>query len=331
MLNTYRRYRLKIVNIVYWFLLVYIIAGLVRWFVVLDRQSRAITQYELVQVRSAMDSSIAPEPFNGAVRQVFNHQKMRSFGYIGEGGTFLVVILVGALFVGRVVARQMRLSDQQQNFMMAVTHELKTPIAVAKLNLETLIKRKLSEEQHAKLITGALSETERLNQLVDNILLASRLEDSGYTPDKETLAFSDLVGRIIRSFTDRFPKRQLLADLQPGLSLQGDALLLELAINNLIENALKYSSGASPVRVELFAAQKVISLKVSDEGEGIPDGEKSRIFRKFYRIGREQTRKTKGTGLGLYLSKTIVRKHHGQIQVQDNQPAGSIFTITFYT
>jgi two-component system sensor histidine kinase CiaH len=331
MLSTYRRYRLKIVNIVYWFLLVYIIAGLVRWFVVLDRQSRAITQYELVQVRSAMDSAVAPAPFNGAVRQVYDHQRMRSFGYIGEGGTFLVVILVGALFVGRVVGRQMRLSDQQQNFMMAVTHELKTPISVAKLNLETLIKRKLTEEQQAKLLTGALTETERLNQLADNILLASRLEDSGYTPDKQPIAFSGLVADILQSFSGRFPGRTLLADLQPGLSLQGDPLLLELAINNIIENALKYSPREAPVRVELHQEQRHIALRVSDEGEGIPDGEKSRVFRKFYRVGREQTRKTKGTGLGLYLSKRIIRKHHGQIHVLDNQPAGSIFAITFYT
>ena len=331
MLNTYRRYRLQIVNIVYWFLLVYIIAGLARWFVVLDRQSHAITQYELVQVRSAMDSAVAPDPYNGAVRQVYDHQKMRSIGYIGEGGTFLVVILVGALFVGRVVARQMRLSDQQQNFMMAVTHELKTPISVAKLNLETLIKRKLNEEQQAKLLTSALTETERLNQLADNILLTSRLEDSGYTPDREPLAFSELVDRIVRSFSARFPGRTLTPSLQPGLSLQGDALLLELAVNNIIENALKYSPREAPVRVELHTAQRQILLKVFDEGEGIPDAEKSQVFRKFYRVGREQIRKTKGTGLGLYLSRAIVRKHHGQIQVHDNQPRGSIFTIIFYT
>ena len=327
MLSTYRRYRLKIVNIVYWFLLVYIIAGLVRWYVVLDRQSAAITQYELGQAPHTTDQAANDQ----AVRQVYDRARMRSFGYIGEGGTFLVVIVVGALFVGRVVARQMRLTDQQQNFMMAVTHELKTPISVAKLNLETLVKRKLTEEQQAKLIGGALAETERLNRLTDNILLASRLEDSQYTPDKNTIAFSALLEQIVRSFAERFPARQLHADLQPGLSLNGDALLLELAVNNLIENALKYSPKEAPVRVELAQVRRELVVKVCDQGEGIPDGEKSRVFRKFYRIGKEQTRKTKGTGLGLYLTKTIIRKHHGQIHLQDNQPRGSVFTITFYT
>jgi len=331
MRNTYKRYRLKLVNIVYWFLLLYIIAGLMRWFIVLDRQSQKITQYELGQVRMDVDSAKAPRPFTNAISQVYDHQKMRSIGYIGEGGTFLVVIMLGALFIGRVVRRQMRLSDQQQNFMMAVTHELKTPIAAAKLSLETLIKRKLTEEQQTKLIKSALSETERLNQLSDNILLASRLEDAGYATASEEILFSSLVDRVVRAFKERFPQRALQSAVEEGLTLHGDPLLLELAVNNVIENALKYSPKEAPVWVRLVKEQKETVLKIIDEGEGIPDHEKSLIFRKFYRVGMEQTRKTKGTGLGLYLSRAIIRKHHGQITVQDNKPRGSIFTITFYT
>jgi two-component system, OmpR family, sensor histidine kinase CiaH len=329
MLNIYRRYRLTIVNFVYWFLFVYIIAGFVWWFIALDRQSNKLARYELGQVRSSMDSTSTPSSFSMAVRQVFNDRKMRRISYIGEGGTFLLVILVCALFVYRAVRRQMRLTHQQQNFMMAVTHELKTPISVAKLCLETLVKRKLTEEQQTKLLQSALTETERLNQLSNNILLASQLEESRYLSASEDVPFSSLVEQAVQSFKGRFPKRNLQADIQGGLRLQGDALLLELAVNNLIENALKYSPEASPVTVQLLRNNRSVELKVMDEGEGIPDDEKAMIFRKFYRVGSEQTRKTKGTGLGLYLSRSIIRKHRGTLAVTDNQPAGSIFTITF--
>jgi len=332
MLQTYRRYRLLIVNVVYWFLLLYIIAALVWWFIALGRQSHKMAQYESAEVRTRMDSTSNPVAFNEAIRAVQDHEHMRGIGYTGEGSIFLLVILVGALFVYRFVRREIRLSAQQQNFMMAVTHELKTPIAVAKLSLETLAKRKLGEEQQAKLIQNALTETERLNQLSSNILLAAQLEESAYAPVMENVDLSALVDTAVRAFSGRFPGRLPAPEITPGISLKGDSLLLELAINNLIENALKYSPKDAPVTVKLSkGGARNVLFQVADRGEGIPDAEKSLIFRKFYRVGNEQTRRTKGTGLGLYLSRTIVRKHRGQLSVADNQPKGSVFSITFYT
>lgn len=332
MLNAYRRYRLLIVNVVYWFLLLYIIAALVWWFIALSRQSTKMASYELAQVRATQDSASAPTTFQAFIEAVHDHEHMRHLGYIGEGSVFLVVLLLGAFYVYRVVHREMRLSSQQQNFMMAVTHELKTPIAVAKLSLETLAKRKLGEEQQARLIQNALTETERLNQLSSNILLAAQLEEGRYASVQEPLSLSDLVEKTVRSFSERFPGRLPDPGITDGLDVKGDPLLLELAINNLIENALKYSPKNSPVKVTLSAeGARGIRFQVADQGEGIPDAEKSMIFRKFYRVGNEQTRKTKGTGLGLYLSKAIVRKHRGQISIADNHPVGSIFSITFYT
>ena len=315
MLSPYRRYRLLIVNVVYWFLLLYILAETVWWYIELGRQNARMTQYELQQ--------------GGAVDAVYRHSQMRAISYLGEGCVFLGVLFVGAFYVYRVVRREMRLSRQQQNFMMAVTHELKTPIAVAKLSLETLAKRKLDPEQQAKLIQNALAETERLNQLSSNILLAAQLEEGAYAEVQEMISLSDLAEGVVRAFDARFPGR-VTASITPDIELKGDPLLLELAINNLIENALKYSPRESPVRIDL-SATGTIRFTVADLGDGIPESEKSMIFRKFYRVGNEQTRKTKGTGLGLYLSRAIVRKHRGQITVADNEPKGSVFSITFYT
>lgn len=328
----YRRYRLLIVNVVYWFLLLYIIAGLIWWFIALGRQNEKMAGYELARVRRTLDSAAAPRAFSDAIRAVHEQAHMQSMGYIGEGSVFLIILLLGGLYVYRVVRREIRLSGQQQNFMMAVTHELKTPIAVAKLSLETLAKRKLAEEQQAKLIQSALTETERLNQLSSNILLAAQLEEGRYTQVLETVSLSELVTRAVASFTGRFPGRLLDTHITDGLEIKGDTFLLELAVNNLIENALKYSPKDAPVQVTLSAGgHGTVIFRVADTGQGIPESEKSMIFRKFYRVGNEQTRTTKGTGLGLYLTKMIVRKHRGQITVSDNPPGGSIFTITFYT
>lgn len=318
MRTAYRRYRLLIVNVVYWFLLLYILAETVWWFIELGRQNAQIARYQLSQASLSADA-------------ISHEAHMRAVGYLGEGCVFLGVLFVGAFYVYRVVRREMRLSRQQQNFMMAVTHELKTPIAVAKLSLETLAKRKLEPEQQAKLIQNALTETDRLNQLSNNILVAAQLEDGRYLPLEEMTSLSELVEQIVRNFDGRFPGR-LSASIGPEIALKGDPLLLELAINNLIENALKYSPRDSPVRIDLSSgAGRPVRLTVADFGEGIPEDEKSLVFRKFYRGGEEQTRKTKGTGLGLYLSRAIIRKHRGQITVADNQPKGSVFSITFYT
>ncbi|TDW99985.1 sensor histidine kinase [Dinghuibacter silviterrae] len=331
MLLLHRRYRLLIVNVVYWFLLLYIIAELVWWFIALGRQNEKMAGFELARIRSSLDSASAPGSFNTAVRAVHEQAHMQNMGYIGEGGVFLIVLLLGAFYVYRFVRREMRLSGQQQNFMMAVTHELKTPIAVAKLSLETLARRKLGEEQQAKLIQSALSETERLNQLSTNILLAAQLEEGRYTQILEAVSLSDLVTRSVESFSGRFPGRLQGTHITPDLDIKGDPLLLELAVNNLIENALKYSPKDSPVQVTLSAeGHRAVVFRVADQGAGIPEEEKSMIFRKFYRVGNEQTRTTKGTGLGLYLSRAIVRKHRGQLSVTDNHPRGSIFSITFY-
>jgi len=109
----------------------------------------------------------------------------------------------------------------------------------------------------------------------------------------------------------------------------GDALLLQLLVNNLIENALKYSPKEGVITVTLERKGRSVSLAVADQGQGIPDDEKKKIFDKFYRTGQEATRRTKGTGLGLYLCRKIAEDHDATLKVADNSPVGSIFTVTF--
>src|SRR5580765_7492926 len=133
------------------------------------------------------------------------------------------------------------MTQQQQNFMMAITHELKTPIAVAKLNLETLQKHKLEENKQQKLIQATLQEANRLNTLTNNILISSQLEGGGYELAKEELDFSLLAATCMLDFHNRFPGRKSETAIEEDTDIKGDALLLQILVNNLLENAVKYS------------------------------------------------------------------------------------------
>ena len=211
---------------------------------------------------------------------------------------------------------------------MAVTHELKTPIAVAQLNLETLQKRKLDETKQQKLISNTLQETNRLNTLCNNILLAARFDAGAYKVNKQEINLSELVNGSIAQFVLRYPDRFLQKQVADEIFVLGEELQLQMLVNNLIENALKYAPKLKPILVSLSMQQRKAILQVADNGNGISDEDKPYIFEKFYRSGDETTRNTKGTGLGLYLCKKIVESHQGKISLQDNQPTGCIFTIT---
>lgn len=312
--------RLRTIYILYWFLLIYIIAALVWWFIALSNQNTMMTDYKLGEISPGQPGYIQ------RVNAIEEEKKRKTTQYIGEGVTFLLLIVVGAVVVFRAVRRQFRQSQQQQNFMMAITHELKTPIAVTRLNLETLQKHKLSEEQQQHLISNTLQEAGRLNTLCNNLLLASRIEAGNYTFTTENIHLTELVTESINDFKMRFPKRNIETRLDPGIYFTGDRLLLQMAINNLLDNAIKYSGREAGIKIELKNEIR-LTLLIIDEGKGIPDEEKKNIFNKYYRLGNLHTREAKGTGLGLYLTQKIIEQHKGNILVKDNVPQGSIFEI----
>jgi signal transduction histidine kinase len=251
---------------------------------------------------------------------------MRTKQYIGEGSTFLVVILIGAFVVYKSFQRKMILSRQQNNFMLSVTHELKSPLAGIKLNLQTLEKYKLDEDKRKVLLDRCIKESNRLNDLCNNMLYASRIEGRQYTPAKENFNFSEMALECYTDYLGRYPGR-FNQEIHPGCYITGDQMMLQIAINNLLENAIKYTPPDKTVLVKLSVIHNKAHLEVIDEGTGVPDVEKKKIFTKFYRIGNEDSRKTKGTGLGLYLTNKIVQQHNGLIAVKDNLPHGAIFEI----
>ena len=321
--------RIRLATTIYWLLLFYIVAALIWWFISLEKQNRQMANFKITQLNAVTPPSTNPELYNTTLDIIERERQRNLAKYISEGSTFLVLILIGAGFVYRSVRKQFRLQQQQQNFMMAVTHELKTPISVARLNLETIQKYHLDPEKQKKLIRMTLEETERLNILTTNILISSQLEADDYRISKEDLDLSDLFKDCIRNFMQRYPDRQFLGTIRPDMDVKGDSFLLQLMINNLLENAIKYSPKEKPITCLLNEHNNRIELYVIDEGPGIPDKEKRNVFKKFYRLGDEATRKAQGTGLGLYLCKKIAEDHNADISVTDNSPQGSNFMVSF--
>lgn len=317
------RVPLKLINYIYWFLLLYLLAALAWWYIELMQQNDILFNYQQSQIALRSDKDT-----NTQLSIIQDARDRNAKQYLGEGLTFMIITIIGAIFIYGVVRRQIRLQMQQQNFMMAVTHELKTPIAATKLSLETLKRHKLDEVRQNEILTGAINETERLNALCNNILLSSQLDSGGYTLTKHEFDFSAMVLSAVTEFKKRYPTREINLNLEEKIFFHGEEFLIRLVLNNLLENAIKYTPTSMPMMVELIKQSNSIELFVKDLGPGIPDAEKEKIFEKFYRIGNELTRTSKGTGLGLYLSSKIIKDHQGKLALENNLPSGSVFKIT---
>jgi signal transduction histidine kinase len=317
---------MRLLTSVYVLLLGYIIAIIIFWGISLERQSQRIYNQELMTLTSRVDSIRQPEQYTHERNKLRHQRGLRTKQYLGEGGLFLLIIFIGAAAVYTSFLRNLRLSRQQSNFMLSVTHELKSPIAAMKLSLQTLERHQLDEKKQGQILASCIAEANRLNELCNNMLVASQIEGRFYKPVKEKLDLSELVQESVERYRTRYPKRFML-DIAESCTVTGDKLMLQMMVNNLLENAVKYSPADKKILVRLKTKQEGHVIEVADQGPGIPDAQKRKIFQKFYRIGNEETRKAKGTGLGLYLVNRIVAGHKGKITVADNTPTGAIFEI----
>jgi signal transduction histidine kinase len=318
-----KRKRLVIATAAYWLLLAYILSALIFWFIELQKQS------ERMGILKQQELQIKDSGYQHKLEAILLEQQRKKAQYIGEGSIFLLVIVIGAIYLYRAVIHQIRIQQQQQNFMMAITHELKTPLAVAKLNLETLLRHKLEEERQKKILQSALEETNRLNDITNNILVSAQLEGGAYILAHDEIDLSSLILKSFNDFKSRFPERKFELNIQPDLGMWGDIPLLQILFNNLIENAIKYSPRDEPVIASFGKVSNHTIFSIYDLGAGIPENQKKKVFRKFYRLGNEATRTAQGTGLGLYLCKKIAEDHRATISIKDNSPVGTIFVVTF--
>jgi two-component system, OmpR family, sensor histidine kinase CiaH len=304
---------------IYWMLLAYIVAALVWWFIALNRQNEALIKSQLASL--TINNDIAKQ-------KILKAQKTKTAQYIGEGATFLVLILVGAFYLYRTVKRALKNAEQQRSFMMAITHELKTPIAVTKLNLETLQRRNLNQDLQQQILERTVEETNRLDVLCNNLLLSSKIDSPGYVTTFEEINFSNFLDNCCKDAKNRFPKRNFVTNITREVNIRADVFLMQILVNNLIENAVKYSPKEKSIYINLQQINQQVQLQIIDEGLGISNEEKQLVFKKFYRMGNQATKNAKGTGLGLYLAKRIAQTHDANITIQDNPNGGCIFNFT---
>lgn len=318
--KSFTRKRISFIYLFYWLMLGYIVAALLFWFISLSNQNVEITRLKKMQLHES-DSGYITQ-----IDKIRKEERAKTFQYIGEGLTFLILIIASAIIVFRMLRTQLKISRQHKDFMTAITHELKTPIAVTKLNLETMLKRQLEPSQQQRLITSTLSEADRLNALCNNMLLLNEVGSSGYSMAKEDIFLNDLIDECVKEHKSRYPNRSFIVNTKHEMHIYGDRMLLKLAINNLLDNAVKYSPKESAVEVNAFLKDETTYIQIIDEGSGISDQDMNKVFQKYYRGASCQA---KGTGLGLYVTRQIIRQSKGKLEYTSNKPKGSIFTISF--
>jgi K+-sensing histidine kinase KdpD len=248
---------------------------------------------------------------------------------VGEGSVFLLFVLIGVWQIRRAIKKELQLSEKQNNFLLSVTHELKTPLAANKLYIQTITKREMTKEQTDEILTKAIEENIRLEGMIDNILNASRLENNALAMEKEIFSLSELVVKISNRFNALLGNDLVKIEDSGNITINADKFMIETILNNLIENSLKYAGIQDPISLYIRKGEKHLQFGVVDRGPGVPDEFKTEIFNKFFRVGNEETRTQKGSGLGLFIVDQFVKLHKGTVTCIDNNSTGINFQINF--
>jgi two-component system sensor histidine kinase SenX3 len=236
------------------------------------------------------------------------------------GIIFFALIIAGMIVNTTFLLREIRRSEQHDSFINAVTHELKTPVASIRLHLETLQRRDLPEAQKQEFYRLMLSDTDRLTETVEQVLRAGRAGDKKAGREKSAVDFRQLVRECMDAARTRhhLPLEALRYEEEPGnsagLRVLGSGEDLRTAVFNVLDNAIKYSGDQVDVQVRLNTLdEKRIVLSVQDHGVGIPPDDVKSIFKRFYRVSHRSLAHVKGTGLGLFIVKSITQKHGGKV------------------
>jgi len=317
---------------IFYFVFAYIIAFSVWWaYLLFDKNETAFKEkIELNKINfESKDSENILYENSLEYKQIVAKYKRQKVMILSEGSFFILLLVLGLLQVRRTFKREIELAAQQRNFLLSITHELKSPLSSVKLSLQTLMKRVLDSEQKDKLLSNSISDVVRLESLVDNILFAAKIERDAHGFSNEDLNLSNLCEAVANKFLDNKKKIILVKEFKEDIYFNTDRMGFTSVLINLIENAMKYSDENSEINLSLKDNENFIFLEIRDQGYGIPKEEKEKVFEKFYRIGNEDTRKSKGTGLGLYIVKRFVEIYNGTISLADNLPKGAVFKISF--
>lgn len=262
--------------------------------------------YELRELAEKYRPELVPQHINWPV--------------LAGGIIMLALVLIGLYVIFIYWRRQSRLYAEQKTFISQITHELKSPLASIRLHLETIRLRKPSPEKMERFLDTMLADTERLNSLISNFLMAAKLEQRSGGGELPLIDFSSFVDAFIVEFARHLPAgNSLTRTIEPGITARIDIEGMEMALRNLLENAFLYSPASPEVQVTLAKSGKSCTLAICDNGRGIDSKELKNIFRMFYRV-RVTGETIRGTGLGLYIVKSIVKRHKGKIRAESEGP-----------
>ena len=254
------------------------------------------------------------------------------WGALAIGVVTFTIILAGLSFWLALSIKEINLNHRQANFVDSVTHELKSPIAALQLSLQTLRMRTVDEGKRREFHEMMADELNRLDQLIDQLLEVGRLDAVGAQEEPEPVPIHGLLYRCAENACARYKQEldQVFKFDVPPLTLHARRIVVQLIVSNLIDHAVKY--GDVPAQVHVAAWQigpERLRVRITDNGSGVPYEERRKIFRIFHRGGTELERRRKGTGLGLYIVHTLVRRLKGTIDVldrTDGQP-GCVFQV----
>lgn len=246
------------------------------------------------------------------------------------GTVFLVLVLVGVVLYLLLSIKEIRLNQRQANFVDSVSHELKSPIASLKLYLQTLGRRNVSDEEKVRFVRFMLEDVERLDTLINHMLDAARLDQAPIEADTVDVDLAEVLANCAETVCLRYhlPPETVRLNVVPAI-IRARQIDLEMVFRNLIDNAVKYGGNEPLVEVDSHPnGNGGVLVRVSDNGPGISDKMHRKIFGRFVRLGSELERKKPGTGLGLFIVRTLVRRLKGSISVRGrgSQP-GTVFEV----
>lgn len=252
-------------------------------------------------------------------------------GALTTGTIAISLGLVGLGFYLFLTIKEIRLNRRQANFIDSVTHELKTPIASLKLYLETLQMRSLDEERRGEFYGVMETELKRLDRLINQLLEVGRLDEIGHQSAPEDVALDPLLRRCAEAACAHHKCRVedvITFDIEPAV-IRARSMVLEMIFGNLLDNSIKYSPDKVAVEVQVRVRDRGrVVTRIADNGLGVPSDMRKKIFQLFYRGGSELERSAKGTGLGLYIVRTLVHILKGKVAVYDrNGQPGSVFEV----
>ncbi len=269
----------------------------------------------------------------GFIEKAEEQYRSRVYMFLGEGGVFFVVLMVGAWLIFRTMRSEVRLQLQEANFLSAVTHELKSPLASIRLYVETMQLRDSSPEKRAHYLRNIREDIERLEVLIGNLLSVARLEAHDLKLAPEPRDITADTERVLAPFSNEMRERGFAFNVDlPSEGLQAiyDGAVYPTLLRNLLDNSVKYGGDDKKTSVRLRRTDDCAVLEVSDRGIGLDPKERKRIFEKFYRVGDEMVRQTEGSGLGLYLVRALAEEGGGKVSVESaGLGKGSTFRVTF--